>query len=100
MSTPEAEVLADYADARVPYVTDNPDTPVPLALTPQAEAEVDTWTGPAPDPRELAVARDVWARPAMEPADPEFDAGWQAAHRDYCACDEPDAARCPELEAG
>jgi hypothetical protein len=43
---------------------------------------------------------NIAARPAMEPADPEFDAGWQAAHRDYCACDEPDAARCPELEAG
>ena len=76
-----AEVLADYADARVPYVTDNPDVAVPFALTPAADADLDTWTGPAPDPRELAVARDAWARPAIDPEpEPEWDAeahpGW------------------------
>jgi hypothetical protein len=37
--------------------------------------------------------------PAMDPPDPEFDAGWQAAHRDYCACGEPDATLCPDLES-
>jgi hypothetical protein len=65
-------VLADYADARVPYVTDNPDIPVRFTLTTQAEAELDTWTGPAPDPRELAAAREAWARPAMDP-EPDLD---------------------------
>jgi hypothetical protein len=77
------EGLADAAEPDT-WTRQQPDAPGPYALTPEGEAEADTWTRRAPYQltargeaaagrwaRYLAVARDAWARPSMEP---EFEA--------------------------
>jgi hypothetical protein len=101
----DAQREADGAASRAEFAAMTPEQAQAVIAGAEAEEEAH-YAGLTPEERYANWAENL---PHSEPEagsageqsrDAEFDAGWNAAHRDYCPCNEPDASRCPQLEAG